>query len=124
MNNYKLRVIRIFSFRWDEALEFYRDVIGFPVTFANADMGWAQFQLGSTDLGLERCDRDDAEAQTLVGRFVGVSIEVKDVQAVYEVLLKKGVEFTSEPTKQPWGGILAHFKDIDGNVLTLVGGDA
>ncbi len=30
-------------------------------------------------------------------------------------------EFTMPPTKQPWGGVLAHLKDPDGNVLTLLG---
>jgi len=30
------------------------------------------------------------------------------------------VEFTSEPTTQPWGGTIATFRDPDGNVLTLM----
>jgi predicted enzyme related to lactoylglutathione lyase len=25
------------------------------------------------------------------------------------------------PEKQPWGGIVAHFRDPDGNVITLLG---
>jgi hypothetical protein len=32
----------------------------------------------------------------------------------------KGVEFTGRPEKQQWGGTLAHLKDLDGNVLTLM----
>ena len=84
-------------------------------------MGWAQFQLGSAALGLERCDANDPESQDLVGRFIGVSIEVDDIQALYQRLRDKGVSFTSPPTKQPWGGTLAHFRDLDGNTLTLLG---
>lgn len=124
MNDFRIYTVRVFSFNWDEALKFYRDVIGFPVTFSDPDMGWAQFQLGSVYLGLERCDRNDVEAQGLVGRFVGVSIEVNDIETVYDSLVLKGVDFISRPAKQPWGGTLAHFKDPDGNVLTLLGGDA
>lgn len=104
-------------------MAFYRDVLEFPLTFADADMGWAQFQLGPCYLGLERCDPTDAEAQELVGRFVGTSIEVDDIHRVYQHLRDKGVEFTAAPAKQPWGGTLAHFKDPEGNVFTLLGDD-
>ena len=31
------------------------------------------------------------------------------------------VEFLAPPEKQPWCGSLAHFRDPDGNVLTLLG---
>ena len=84
-------------------------------------MGWAQFQLGSAYLGLERCDPEDAEAAALVGRFVGASIEVDDIQDIYARLVDAGVEFTAAPEVQPWGGTLAHFLDPDGNVVTLLG---
>ena len=119
---YKLYALRIFSFKWDESLAFYRDIIGFPVFFADADMGWAQFDLGGTYLGLERCDPGDEESRQLVGRFAGTSIEVEDIEAVYKSLSEKGVKFQGVPETQPWGGILAHFEDPDGNVLTLLGG--
>ncbi len=119
---YKLYAVRIFSFSWQESLEFYRDVVGFPLSFADESLGWAQFDLGSASIGLERCDPKDPEAIDLVGRFVGTSIAVEDIQAVYHSLTSKGVEFTGAPQQQPWGGTLAHFKDPDGNVLTLLGG--
>ena len=121
MPEYKLYAVRIFSFKWEEALAFYRDLMEFPLTFADPDLGWAQFQVGSAYLGLERCDPDDEEAKTLVGRFVGTSIEVDDIQGAYDRLRAKGVVFTGTPTQQVWGGILAHFEDPDGNVLTLLG---
>ncbi len=123
MPEYKLYAVRIFSFKWEEALAFYRDVLAFPLAFADPELGWAQFQVGPAYLGLERCEPDDEEAQALVGRFVGTSIEVDNIQNVYNQLLEKGVVFTSAPTKQAWGGILAHFEDPDGNVLTLLGTD-
>ncbi|MDH3643838.1 MAG: hypothetical protein OES38_17160 [Gammaproteobacteria bacterium] len=33
----------------------------------------------------------------------------------------KGVEFVEPPERQPWGGVLAHFKDPEQNIMTLVG---
>ena len=69
-------------------------------------------------------DRDrpgDADGEALVGRFVGVSLRVDDIDATYQSLLAKGVPFAAPPEKQGWGGSLAHFRDPDGNELTLLG---
>ncbi|MEL7046999.1 MAG: VOC family protein [Pseudomonadota bacterium] len=117
---YKLYAVRVFSTRWDESLAFYRDVVGFPLSYCDESLGWAQFSLGWAYLGLERCGPDD-ESTDLVGRFVGTSIEVEDIHHVFETLSSRGVEFTGPPAQQSWGGTLAHFKDPDGNVLTLLG---
>ena len=35
-------------------------------------------------------------------------------------LEQKGVRLTAPPEAQDWGGVLAHFADPDGNILTLV----
>lgn len=118
---YKLYAIRIFSFQWQESFEFYRDVLGLPVHFSDPERGWAQFDLSGCYIGLERCDPADPESAALVGRFVGASIQVDDVHASYRNLLQRGVQFTGEPIEQSWGGVLAHFKDVDGNIVTLLG---
>lgn len=118
---FKLYAVRIFSKKWKESLAFYRDKVGFPLYYESEDQGWAQFDLGGTYLGLERCTPDDPEAQELVGRFVGTSIMVDDIDQTYNELSANGVEFVGPPEKQPWGGALAHFRDPDGNVITLLG---
>lgn len=65
--------------------------------------------------------KEDEEGKKLIGRFVGISLQVDNIEAVYEELSKIGVEFTTPPTKQDWGGTLAHFKDPAGNIITLLG---
>ena len=65
-------------------------------------------------------DPEDLEAAELVGRFVGASLAVDDIQHVFERLRSNGVRFTGAPERQPWGGLMTHFHDPDGNVLTLV----
>jgi predicted enzyme related to lactoylglutathione lyase len=122
--SFRLYTVRVFSLRWEESVSFYRDTIGLPLSLLGREYGWAQFDLGSASLGLERCDPADPEARELVGRFVGVSIEVSDLQATYDTLTARGVEFTGPPEPQPWGGVLAHFRDPDGNVITLLGNSA
>ncbi|MCH8981102.1 VOC family protein [candidate division KSB1 bacterium] len=63
---------------------------------------------------------DEAEALELVGRFVGVSFAVSDIAETYRKLQGKGVEFTHPPERQFWGGLMIHFRDPDGNILTLL----
>ena len=45
---------------------------------------------------------------------------VDDIEEQYKRLVAKGVVFTGRPEKQHWGGTLAHLKDLEGNVLTLM----
>jgi predicted enzyme related to lactoylglutathione lyase len=118
---YRMYVLRVFTRNWPEALAFYRDTMGWPLGFEDERLGWAQFELGGCCIGLERLAADDPEAEELVGRFVGCSIETDDIEQAYAELSARGVEFTSPPTPQDWGGVLAHFKDVDGNILTLLG---
>lgn len=118
--DYQLYTVRLFSFRWDESVTFYRDTVGLPLTFENAGMGWAQFDLGGASLAVERCAPDDPEAASLVGRFAATSIRVPDIQTSYQTLSDRGVRFLGPPEQQPWGGTLAHLEDPDGNVITLL----
>ena len=92
-----------------------------PHTFRSDEMGWAQFETGEGQLAIERVDPGDAELGALAGRFVGVSLQVPDIEAAHNSLVARGVEFLAPPEPQQWGGVLAHFRDPDGNVLTLLG---
>lgn len=112
---------RVFSFKWAESVAFYKEVIGLPVKFESEEMGWAEFDLGGAALAVERQEQNDPEAKDLVGRFVGISIRVEKIEPIYQELIGKGVQFVEPPEKMPWGGVLAHFRDPDGNIITLLG---
>ncbi len=119
--DYQLCVVRVWVRDWDRAMRFYTETLGIPTTFRSDEMGWAQLATGQGQLALERVAPDDPEADELVGRFVGASLEVTDIEATHRTLVERGVAFRSPPEKQPWGGVLAHLEDPDGNVLTLLG---
>ena len=121
--SYKSYAVRIFSYKWEESVSFYRDIVGLPLFYSDANFGWAQFDVGGVYLGLERCALDEPASKDLVGRFVGASLQVEDIEATYSSLCSKGVEFSAPPEKQPWGGTLAQFKDPDDNIITLLGGN-
>ena len=117
----KLYAIRIFVRNWSEACAFYGETLGLPERYRNDELGWAEYDLGGPCFGVERVQLGDSEGAALVGRFVGVSLQVEDIDAAYRSLRDKGVSFSAPPEKQDWGGSLAHFQDPDGNTLTLLG---
>jgi catechol 2,3-dioxygenase-like lactoylglutathione lyase family enzyme len=120
-----LIVVRVFVRDWAAGVRFYNETLGIPLAFKDEAMGWAQLSTGQAQLAIERF-QDDAAGEldgdaALVGRFLGVSLAVDDIYGVYDELRAKGVAFEEPPERMPWGGVLAHFRDPEGNVLTLVG---
>lgn len=56
--------------------------------------------------------------ESRIGSFFNGSLACDDVEATFRQLSQRGVEFTKEPEKQPWG-TFAMFKDPDGNQFVL-----
>jgi uncharacterized glyoxalase superfamily protein PhnB len=48
------------------------------------------------------------------------TVEVSDVQKLFEEFKERGAEFGQTPTKEPWGGTDFHVRDPDGNVISFV----
>ena len=113
-----IAAIRIFVPDVGAVRHFYRDALGLEE--AHADAGVLVFRTGSADLIVEAADPEDAEEGPLIGRFAGVSFAVPDARVAHAALTAKGVPFEGGPEEQAWGGVLAHFRDPAGNVLTLV----
>ena len=101
----------------DQALDFYVNTLGFQV-HTDVDLGfmrWLTVALpGHPDRAvlLERpgppsMDEKTAEqvrelvTKGVMGGWLG--FDVDDARATFEALKAKGVEFTSEPTEQPYG---------------------
>jgi catechol 2,3-dioxygenase-like lactoylglutathione lyase family enzyme len=117
----KIGFVRVFVTDFDRSLDFYRRTLGMELDYTDG-VHWAQFKSGvDVSLAIERCSPDRTEqGSKLVGRFVGVTLMVDDLARQYQLLTERDVEFTGAPEKQAWGGTLAHFRDPDGNVLTLL----
>jgi len=115
--------IRVFSMpsEWPAAVAFYRDALALDEIYTDPDAGVAVFECGGdVTLGLERVEADDPEEWETAGRFTGISFRVADIERAYNILSGRGVVFDGAPERMDWGGILAHFQDPAGNVLTLV----
>lgn len=96
------------------AVEFYRDVLGLPMT-KHGSFG-AEFLEGETHVGVHPAVHPDAKA--LVGRHTGITLFIPDLLHYCGVLHDRAVRFITEPTQQSWG-IMAMIADPDGNLLAL-----
>ncbi len=124
--DYQLNVVRVFVRDFERALDFYTNTLEMPLALRAEGFEWAQLDTGAAQLAIECTPpEDDAaeeeEAEELIGRYVGVSLRVEDIDDTYRRLRDRGVEFVRAPTRMPWGGVLADLRDPDGNVLTLLG---
>ncbi|WP_416897314.1 MAG: VOC family protein [Minwuia sp.] len=114
----KLYGVRIFVDNFAAAQAFYGETLGLKANWSMPEIGAAGFDVGTAELIVEAASGKD---RALVGRFVGVSLQVDDIDAAYRSMTAKGVTFEQPPEKQVWGGTLAHFRDPSGNILTLLG---
>ena len=117
----KLSTARIFVRNIDAAKQFYAGKLGLKVKDDGSPHGYCVFAGGTADIVVETVGNDaPQDEQVLVGRFTGLSFAVVDVLAKCAELSAAGVQFSGQPEKQPWGGILATFSDPSGNELQFV----
>ncbi|MEZ5667012.1 MAG: VOC family protein [Alphaproteobacteria bacterium] len=120
-NGMRLAAVRVFVSDIAGAVDFYRDQLGLQPEAVSLDDGYAVFPLANgADLIVEADAPEEDGEEGLVGRFVGASLAVDDIEEAYQSLSEQGVRFADPPERQPWGGWLAHFMDPDDNVLSLV----
>jgi len=100
------------------ARKFFRDKLGLRLSFFDKKHDWLCFDAGRVALSITT--PWNKSAKKLVGVKTGVSFYVDDIHETYKTLRKKGVKFTLKPRKEPWGGILANFRDPDGNRFFLL----
>ena len=103
----------------DRALQFYTEKLGFTIRTDQPFDGkqrWIELGIPGADTGLVLFTPQGHENR--IGSFVNTSLWTDDIEATYEELKAKGVEFTAPPKKEPWGTFTI-FKDPDGNSFVL-----
>jgi lactoylglutathione lyase len=122
--------IPIFVSDQERTLAFFRDKLGFEVVFDKQygpEFRWVALarQAGATEIVLFRPvpslgDDQFKELTARIGTWTGIVFLSDDIQADYDLLIERGVEFRTKPTRQGWGGSEAIFSDPDGNFFHLV----
>ena len=108
----------------DKALDFYVNILGFEKRQDERfepDFRWLTVAPPGERTELVLAHGYGAWEPERVGKFTGIVLGADDIQATYETLKAKGVQFIEAPSVQAWGMIQAIFADADGNQYVLVG---
>lgn len=102
------------------ALGFYTEKLGFAIA-TDQEMGpsgqrWIELRLPGADTRIVLFTPPGHENR--VGTFAPLSLWSEDVDATYEMLKARGVEFVAPPKTEAWGTSVI-FSDSEGNQLHL-----
>lgn len=103
----------------DRALGFYTQKLGFKVVTDQPfddRQRWIELALPKAETKLVLFTPDGHEAR--IGGFSNITFLADDVEATYQLLQSRGVEFVQAPEKADWG-TAAIFQDVDGNQFVL-----
>jgi len=131
----QLTHVQVWVHDQDDALAFYTEKLGMElredVTMPElGDFRWLSVGVpGQPDVAITLMDipgppvfeeetRQQIRALMAKGASGGLFFQVEDCRATYEELKARGVEFTQEPTEQPYG-IDAGVRDPSGNHFRL-----
>ena len=114
----------------DEALAFYRDVLGLEVRNDVANEGFRWITVGSSaqpGVGIVLTnyvnggpgDGDAMAALLAKGALNGVNFQTDDLDAMFERVVEKGAEVLQEPTDQFWGTRDFAVRDPAGNMVRI-----
>jgi uncharacterized glyoxalase superfamily protein PhnB len=105
-----------------DAAAFFREKLGFEIDFLyGTPPFYASVSRGEVCLHLRFVHQPNfTELAAREVSLILASIEVSDVQPLFEEFTERGVEFAQTPTKQVWGGTDFHVRDPDGNVISFV----
>ena len=111
---------------YDEAVRFYRDVLGLPEELAVSGPDGAQVTIlsaGRATLELANPSQKRYIDQVEVGRDVAprmrVAFEVEDSQGATDQLVAAGAELIASPTETPWRSLNSRLSAPAGLQLTL-----
>jgi catechol 2,3-dioxygenase-like lactoylglutathione lyase family enzyme len=132
----RLTHVNVWVHDQDEALAFYTEKLGFElredVTVPElGNFRWLSVGVpGQEDVAMTLMaipgppvleEKTKAQLEELVakGAAGGLFFTTDDIRGTYEELRGKGVEFSQEPTEQPYG-VDAGFRDPSGNQIRMV----
>jgi catechol 2,3-dioxygenase-like lactoylglutathione lyase family enzyme len=126
----QLTHVQVWVHDQDEALAFYTEKLGMELRedVTVPEMGnfrWLSVGMPGQDVSItlmaipgppvfDEETRDQINKLLAKGASGGLFFRTDDAQKSYEELKSRGVEFTQEPTEQPYG-IDAGFRDVSGN---------
>jgi catechol 2,3-dioxygenase-like lactoylglutathione lyase family enzyme len=122
----RLDNVRLLCTSFDETFRFYKDFMGFKVTWGELGGDYASFDIGSGTTGLALFERKlmadvlPPDADTGFSLRMSLVFEASDLDATVERARQAGVPVLSAPTERPdWGIRTLHLQDPEGNLLEV-----
>jgi catechol 2,3-dioxygenase-like lactoylglutathione lyase family enzyme len=122
----KLVNVRLLSSDMSASIRFWRDVMGFKMTFGDEAMGYAYFETDSAGVELMTCAGfaealgEAAPDGQPAGHQAVLVFRVDDVDAAYDDYVKRGAKPLFGPKDRPaWGARTAHLAAPDGYIVEL-----
>jgi uncharacterized glyoxalase superfamily protein PhnB len=105
-----------------KSANFFREKLGFQIDFLHgAPPFYGAVSRDGVRLHLRFVhDPFFADAAAQEESLILASIEVENVQGLFEEFRTRGVDFAQKLKKQAWGGTDFHVRDPDGNVVSFV----
>lgn len=122
----KVSAVVLFVHDFDRSLAFYRDTLGLEVALLESN--FVAFKMDEQDFALQEISAAvemfnvqmaPSEPQTVRDDRMMLCAKVDNVDAAYETLRAKGVEFLQAPVSQYWGIRAAYFRDPEGNLWEI-----
>ena len=99
-----------------KAVLFYKETLGLKVL--DQDDYWAAISLNGVRLGLHKANANEFLKSSEKRAGATVTLNVTNIDEAFNSLKNKGVKFTGEISRNPWGSHVS-FVDPDGNLLDL-----
>jgi catechol 2,3-dioxygenase-like lactoylglutathione lyase family enzyme len=118
----------IITSKLQESKSFYTDVLGFGITFANEWFALLHTPDRSTEIGFllpKLSSQNPIFQREFTGQGVYITIEVADVDKIYQQLKSRDIPIKVDLRDEPWGD--RHFAILDPNgigvdIVTYSGG--
>ena len=108
-------VITVTSEQPERLAAFYRDVVKLE---PRPEMGEAAFDAGGATFMID--EHSETKGAAKEPQRVFIDFFVSDLAAEQSRLEAQGVKFIRTAGREPWGGVISTFPDLDGNYVQLI----
>ena len=114
-NHLKIANIILYCREWEQAVHFYKNRLHLPVTAA---FDWfVEFQLTDSSR-MSIADEKRASRKSNRGKSITIALEVDDIQSVWHILDKNGLQPT-EIKDHPWNALVFYIFDPEGHRIEI-----
>ena len=116
----RVQIVGVYVSDQDRALAFFTETLGFELVADNPfgdGQRWLQVRPPGAETSLALFTPPGMKER--IGGFANIVFSAPDIEETCAELARRGVEFSEPPTRQPWGGLMAQFKDPDGNTFVM-----